>query len=103
MALGKDHLEWKQNREFYKGNQWIIPNPQTGQIVDLNFGLGDNATSRFKVRITSNQIKSGVMAYVAQLTKTKPVISATPNSGDDKDLKAAQTAEALFEYWWREF
>lgn len=102
-ALGKDHIEWKMNREFYKGNQWIIPNPTTGQIMDLNFGLGDNAQSRYKVRIVSNQIKSGVMAYTAQLTKTKPVISATPDSGDDKDLKAAQMAEALFEYWWREF
>lgn len=102
-ALGKDHIEWKQNREFYKGNQWIFPNPITGQIQDLNFGLGDNMQSRFKVRITSNQVKGGVQAYVAQLTKTKPVISATPNSGDDKDLKAAQMAEALFEYWWREF
>jgi hypothetical protein len=50
---------------------------------------------RFKVRITSNQIKSGVMQYVAQLTKTKPVITATPDSADDKDLRAAQMAEAL--------
>lgn len=101
-SLGKDHIEWKMNREFYKGNQWIFPNPVTGQINDLNFGLGDSMQPRFKVRLTSNQIKSGVMAYVAQLTKTKPVITATPDSSDDKDLKAAQMAEALFEYWWRE-
>lgn len=102
-GLGKDHVEWKMNREFYKGNQWVFPNPVTGQIQDLNFGLGDTMQPRFKVRLTSNQIKSGVMAYVAQLTKTKPVITATPDSSDDKDLKAAQMAEALFEYWWREF
>ena len=102
-ALGKDHIQWKMNREFYKGNQWIFPNPITGQIQDLNFGLGDTMQPRFKVRITSNQIKAGVMAYVAQLTKTKPVITATPDSADDKDLRAAQMAEALYEYWWREF
>jgi hypothetical protein len=102
-GLSRDHIEWKMNREFYKGNQWVFPNPVTGTIQDLNFGLGDTMQPRFKVRLTSNQIKSGVMAYIAQLTKTKPVISATPNSGDDKDLRAAQTAEALFEYWWREF
>lgn len=102
-SLGKDRIEWKMNREFYKGNQWVFPNPVTGQIQDLNFGMGDNMQSRFKVRLTSNQIKSGVMAYVAQLTKTKPVITATPNSSDDKDLRSAQMAEALFEYWWREF
>lgn len=102
-SLGRDHIEWRMNREFYKGNQWIFPNPVTGQIQDLNFGLGDGAQPRFKVRLTSNQIKSGVMQYIAQLTKTKPVITATPNSGDDKDLKAAQMAENLFEYWWREF
>ena len=102
-SLGRDHIEWKMNREFYKGNQWVFPNPVTGQIQDLNFGLGDNAQPRFKVRLTSNQIKSGVMSYVAQLTKTKPVINASPNSGDDKDLRSAQMAEALYEYWWREF
>ncbi len=102
-SLGKDHIQWRMNREFYKGNQWIFPNPVTGQIQDLNFGQGDTLQPRFKVRLTSNQIKSGVMAYIAQLTKTKPVISATPDSSDDKDLRAAQTAEALFEYWWREF
>jgi hypothetical protein len=102
-SLNKDHIEWKMNREFYKGNQWIFPNPTTGQIMDLNFGQGDNMQSRFKVRLTSNQIKSGVMAYIAQLTKTKPIIHATPNSSDDKDLRSAQTAEALFEYWWSEF
>jgi len=102
-ALGKDRIEWKMNREFYKGNQWIISNPITGEIQDLNFGLGDSMQPRFKVRLTSNQIKAGVMAYVAQLVKTKPVITATPDSGDDKDLKAAQMAEALYAYWWREF
>lgn len=102
-SLGKDHIQWRMNREFYKGNQWIFPNPQTGQIQDLNFGMGDTLQPRFKVRLTSNQIKSGVQAYIAQLTKTKPVITATPDSSDDKDLRAAQTAEALFEYWWREF
>ncbi len=102
-SLNKDHIEWKMNREFYKGNQWIFPNPVTGQIQDLNFGLGDSFQSRTKVRLTSNQVKQGVMAYVAQLTKTKPVIFATPNSSDDKDLRSAQMGEALFEYWWREF
>jgi hypothetical protein len=103
-GLGRDHIEWKMNREFYKGNQWVFPNPNmNGQIQDLNFGLGDHAQSRYKVRLTSNQIKQGVMSYVAQLTKTKPVINASPNSGDDKDLKSAQMAEALYEYWWREF
>lgn len=102
-SLNRDHIEWKLNREFYKGNQWVFPNPVTGQLIDLNFGMGGSAEPRYKVRITSNQIKSGVMAYIAQLTKTKPVIHATPNSSDDKDLRAAQTAEALFEYWWSEF
>lgn len=102
-SLSKDHIEWKMNREFYKGNQWIFPNPWTGQIQDLNMGMGDSMQSRFKVRLTSNQIKSGVMAYIAQLTKTKPIIHATPDSSDDKDLRSAQMAEALFEYWWSEF
>jgi negative regulator of replication initiation len=52
------------------------------------------------VRLVNNQILPGVQHYVAQLTKNKPVINATPDSGSDRDLKAAQMGQALYEWWW---
>ena len=93
--------DWKLNLAFYKGNQWIYFNKYSGRIESLPTDDGDKP--RYRIRLASNQILPGCQAYVAQLTKTKPVISATPDSGSDRDIKAAQMAEQLYEYWWREF
>lgn len=101
-ARQKLNREWKLNVSFYRGNQWVWFNKFNGRVETLpSTDTGD--LPRWRVRLTSNQILPGVQAYVAMLTKTKPVISATPNSGSDRDLKAAQTAEALFEHWWTDF
>lgn len=93
--------EWKLNLAFYKGNQWVFYNRFSGRIESLPTDDGDKP--RFRIRLASNQILPGCMAYVAQLTKTKPVITATPDSGSDRDIKAAEMAEDLYEYWWRDF
>lgn len=42
------------------------------------------------------------MHWVAQLTKNRPVIYGTPDSGSERDLKAAQMGNALWEYWWQD-
>lgn len=95
-----DVREWAQNRAFYKGNQWCFWNNVSGQVETLPVAEGDKP--RWKVRLTSNQILPGVQHYVAQLTKTKPVIEATPDSTAYRDISAAEVAESLFEYWWQE-
>jgi hypothetical protein len=105
-TLRLDHnKEWAQNVEFYKGNQWVFWNKYagngTGEVQSL--GVEDGDKPRYKVRLTVDQIKPGVQQLVAQLTKTRPVIRAMPDSGSDKDVKAAQMAERLYEYWWQEF
>lgn len=91
--------EWKLNVSFYRGNQWVWFNKFNGRVETLP-STDTGELPRWRVRLTSNQILPGVQAYIAMLTKTKPVITATPNSGSDKDLKASQTADALFEHWW---
>ena len=97
----RDKIDWALNREFYRGNQWAFWNkhwPGGGRLEMEPTDEGDKP--RYKVRLVDNQILPGVQHYVAQLTKNKPVINATPDSGSDRDLKAAQMAQALYEWWW---
>ena len=96
-----DAMEWAQNKAFYRGQQWIFPHPVTGDIQA--YGTDDGDKPRYKVRLTSNQITPGVTGIVAQKTKTRPTIRAVPDSGSDRDVKAAELAERLYEYWWRDF
>lgn len=96
-----DMREWALNRAFYRGDQWVFWNKVSSQVETLP--VHDADKPRWKVRLTSNQVMPGVQHYVAQLTKNKPVIAATPDSSGYNDLCAAQMGEALFEYWWSDF
>lgn len=98
-ARQKSDREWKLNVSFYRGNQWVWFNKFSGRVETLP-STDTGELPRWRVRLTSNQILPGVQAYIAMLTKTKPVITATPDSGSDRDLKAAQMADALYEHWW---
>jgi hypothetical protein len=51
----------------------------------------------------SNQIMPGVHTLLAQLTKTKPRMYATPGGGGEQEVRAAEMAESLLEYWWQDF
>lgn len=98
--ITEDKREWALNRAFYRGNQWAFWNPVSTQVETLP--VAENGRARNRVRITDNQIMSGVNYWVAQLVKTKPVIGATPDSGSDRDIKSAQMAESLFEDKWED-
>jgi hypothetical protein len=93
--------EWMHNRAFYNNYQWIYWNGALGRVE--SFGVEDGEKPRYKVRLTANQITPGVTQLVAQMTKTRPTIHAVPESGGDRDVKAAELAERLYEYWWTEF
>lgn len=93
-----DRKEWALNAEFYKGNQWVRWNNITGSVESL--GVDDTDKPRHKIRLTADLIKGGVSQLVAQMTKTRPTIRAVPNSGADRDIKAAEMAERLYEHWW---
>jgi hypothetical protein len=100
-SLRLEHVaDWAQNREFYRGNQWVFWNDTAGRIETL--GVGETQKPRYKVRLTANVILPGVQQLVAQMTKTRPTIRATPDSGADRDVKAAEMAERLYEYLWDE-
>lgn len=96
-----DTRDWALNRAFLTGNQWSFYNGVRTQVESLPVEDGDKP--RYLVRLVSNQILPGVMAYVAMMTKTKPQIYATPDSVSHSDRKAAEMGERLYEYWWHEF
>ena len=89
---------WKLNMAFYKGKQYSFYNEHSRQIESLPTNDGDKP--RYRVRLVSNQIMPGVQSLLAKLTKTKPVMVATPGTGSDQDRKAAQMAQSLLEHWW---
>ena len=93
--------QWALNLAFYKGNQYAFPNRKSGRLESLGVEEGDKP--RWRVRLVSNQILPGVQGYVSLLTKTKPVINATPGTSSDKSLRAAQVADKLYEYWYQDF
>lgn len=92
--------EWKLNLAFYKGNQYAWYNRRSDRIESLPTEEGDKP--RWRVRLVDNRILGNTQTYVSQLTKTKPQLYAVPSSGSDFDLRTAQVAEALEEYWWQE-
>lgn len=93
--------QWRLNLAFYKGKQYSFFAPKSDRLESLATEEGEKP--RHRVRIVSNQIIGGSHALLAQLTKTKPQMYATPGSGSDHDVKASQMAERLLEFWWSDF
>jgi len=103
LKRGRSLLEqqWKLNLAFYKGRQYTYYNRASRRLESLP--TDDGEKPRHVVRLVSNQIMTGAHSLLAKLTKTKPQMWATPASGSDQDVKAAQMAERLLEYWWYDF
>lgn len=89
--------DWKLNLAFYRNNQWCYVS-KGGRLESLP--VEDGEKPRYRVRLTANQITPGVQSLLAKLTKTRPVLSATPQSSSMGDVKAAQMSEFLLEDWW---
>jgi len=93
-----DNAEWAQNKEFYRGNQYVSWNSVSNSIETL--GVADGQRPKYKVRLVNNIYQTNTNQLVAQMTKTRPTIHAVPSSGAQGDIKAAQMAERLYENWW---
>jgi hypothetical protein len=93
--------QWRLNLAFYKGKQYSYYPPRSDRLESL--AVEEGSMPRHRVRLVSNQIMPGTHTLLAQLTKTKPQLRATPGSGDQHELKAAQMAQSLLEYWWQDF
>lgn len=89
--------DWKLNLAFYRNNQYCYVS-KAGRLETLPTEEGEKP--RYRVRLTANQVTPGVQSLLSKLTKTKPVIAATPQSSSTGDVKAAQMSEFLLEDWW---
>lgn len=91
--------QWRMNLAFYKGRQYVYyAGRKSDRLEEL--ATAEGQMPRHRVRIVSNQIMPGTHQLLAQLTKTKPRLYATPGSGADNELRAAQMAQQLLEHWW---
>lgn len=99
-ARARLDMQWKLNLAFYNSRQWAYID-RLGRMQQLGQEEGDKP--RYRVRIVSNQIVTGAQSLLSKYTKTRPVITATPGSASDHDVKAAQMSEDLLEYWWEDF
>lgn len=90
--------QWRLNLAFYKGKQYVYYPAKSSSLQTL--AVEDGVKPRHRVRLVSNQILPGAHTLLAQLTKTKPHMYATPGSGGEQEVRAAEMAEQLLEYWW---
>lgn len=100
LTNGRGSLEqqWKLNLAFYKGKQYSYKNPNNFSLESLP--TEDPYIPKNRVRLVSNQIITGSHSLLSKLTRAKPVMTASPGSGSDHDVKAAQMSEHLLEFWW---
>lgn len=89
--------DWKLNLAFFRNKQWTYIS-KNGRLESLP--TRETEMPRYRVRTTVNKVTPGVISVLSKLTKTKPVMSATPQSSSPDDVKAAQLAELLLEDWW---
>lgn len=92
--------QWRLNYAFYKGKQYVFYPAKSDRLESL--AVEDGMKPRHRVRLVSNQIMPGVHTLLAQLTKTKPRMYATPGGGGEQEVRAAEMAESLLEYWWQD-
>jgi hypothetical protein len=91
--------QWRMNLAFYKGRQYVYyAGRKSDRLEEL--ATSEGQMPRHRVRMVSNQIMPGVHQLLAQLTKTKPRLYATPGSGTDDEIRAAQMSQQLMEHWW---
>lgn len=91
--------QWKLNLAFFDGKQYAYID-RIGRLATRS--TEESELPKGRQRLVSNQIMSGSFSLLSKLTKTKPIMAATPGSSSDHDIKAAQMAEDLLEYWWQD-
>lgn len=89
---------WKLSNGHYKGVQYSYINRVTNRIMVRPTDESD--LPRFRRRVVDNKLQPGVDGLLAKMTKTSPIMSATPGSGSDTDYKSAELAQQLLEFWW---
>lgn len=92
-ARGRFEPTWFLNLAYYQGNQWLYW--ARGRLYEPRL-------DPWRVTFTDNRLIGVVRTEVAKMTKQRPIFVATPTTGDDADVSAAQLSERMLQYIWTE-
>lgn len=87
--------QWDVNLEMYGGNQFITNLSKDGKTTGR---IGTPPSARHRERSVTNRIRPMIRTEITKLTSQKPSVTVIPASGEDDDLFAAQSAEAVWEF-----
>lgn len=86
--------QWDVNLQMYSGEQYI--EEVTGKSGLTRLGTPDSP--RYRERSITNRIRPLVRTEISRMTSQKPSVTVVPASGEDDDLFAAQSGEAVWEF-----
>lgn len=85
---------WDINLQMYAGEQYIQELTGKSGIAKI----GTPPSPRHRERSITNRTRPLVMTNVTRMTTQKPTVTVVPASGEDDDLFAAQSGEAVWEF-----
>ena len=88
--------QWDINLQMYGGNQYITQ--LTGESPNGPSRIGTPPSTRHRERSVTNRIRPIIRTEITKLTSQRPTVTVVPASGEDDDLFAAQSAEAVWEF-----
>lgn len=84
--------EWFLCQAFFQNRQWV---KWSGQ------GLQQPTLEGNRITVVENRIAGCVRTELAKMTKSRPVFTVTPTTGDEEDQNAAELGERVMRYMWR--
>lgn len=91
-------IRWQENREFYRGNQWVHQNIGQAQVQQLARGA-PGAISRVDHN-SYNNLRRFTDGRIALLTKDRPPYEVSPEDNDQDSIDAARQAEKILGAKW---
>ena len=93
-----EKFRWQENREFYRGNQWVNQNLGQAHVQRLARS-GLDALTRVDYN-SYNVLRRFTDGRVSLLTKDRPPYEVSPEDTDQDSLDAARQAEKLLAARW---
>jgi len=90
----KTRRQWDINLQMYAGEQYV--QELTGKTGIAR--MGTPQSPRHRERSVTNRTRPLVRTEITRMTSQKPSVTVVPASGEDDDLFAAQSAEAVWEF-----
>lgn len=83
---------WYLNLAYYMGEQWVAWDGRQ---------LYRPAMPRNRITVVDNRIQPCVRTEIAKMTKSRPIFTVTPKSGDEEDANASELSEQIMRYLWK--